>query len=94
MIIGVNCVKALEPLEFIPIRKNGPYAYKISLACFKVWPIETSKMNKREISCNIMTVQKASNLELARHSFAAQVRVKDIEIGNLLKRLYEADYAI
>ena len=31
LIIGVNCVKALEPLEFIPIRKNGPYAYKISL---------------------------------------------------------------
>ena len=84
----------MDSLEVVPSKNNDPCAYKTALACFKVWPIETSKMNKREISCNIMTVQKASNLELARHSFAAQVRVKDIEIGNLLKRLYEADYAI
>ena len=39
-----------------------------------------------------MTVQKASNPELATHSFAAQVRVKDVGNGNLLKKLYEADF--
>ena len=39
-----------------------------------------------------MTVQQAPNLELAKHSFAAQVRVKDVQIGNLLKKLYEADF--
>ena len=39
-----------------------------------------------------MTVQQAPNLELAKHSFAAQVRVKDVRIGNLLKKLYEVDF--
>ena len=29
-----------------------------------------------------MTVQQAPNFELARHSFAAQVIVKDVAIGN------------
>ena len=39
-----------------------------------------------------MTVQQASNLELAKHSFAAQIRVKNVGTGNLLKKLYEADF--
>ena len=39
-----------------------------------------------------MTAQQAPNLELAKHSFAAQVRVKDVRIGNLLKKLYEVNF--
>ena len=39
-----------------------------------------------------MTAQQAPNLELAKHSFAAQVRVKDVGIGNLLKKLYEVNF--
>ena len=39
-----------------------------------------------------MTVQRAPNLELAKHSFAVQVRVKGVVIGNLLRKLYEADF--
>ena len=42
-----NFVKALDPLEFVPSKNNGPDAYKTALGCFKVGPIEISKMNKR-----------------------------------------------
>ena len=44
-----------------------------------VGSIETCTINKREINCNLMTV-------------AAQVRVKGVGIGNLLKRLHETDF--
>ena len=44
-----------------------------------VGSFETSTINKREINCNLMTV-------------AAQVRVKDVGIGNLLKKLHETDF--
>ena len=54
--------------------------------------METFKINKREINYNLITVQQAPNLELAKHSFAAQVRVKDVGIGHLLKKLYEAHF--
>ena len=40
-----------------------------------------------------MTAQQAPNLELCKHSYAAQVRVNNAGIGNLLKKLYEADFA-
>ena len=79
LIIGFNCVKTLESLELIPSKNNGAYAYKTALGCCIV---ETSKKSKRETDCNLMTVQQAPNLELARHSFAAQVIVKDVAIGN------------
>ena len=92
LIIGVNCVKALEPLEFIPSKNNGPYAFKTVLGWCVVGPVETSKTNKTGINCNLITVQQAPNLELAKHSFAAQVRVKDVGISKLLKKLYEADF--
>ena len=68
----LNCVKALEPLEFIPSKNNVPYNYKTALGWCIVGPTETSKINKREINCNLMTVQDDPNLELAKHSFTAQ----------------------
>ena len=74
------------------VKKNGPYVYKTALGYCVVGPIETSKINEREINCNLMTVQQAPNLKLAKHSFPAHVRVKDVETGNLLKKLYEADF--
>ena len=39
-----------------------------------------------------MTAQQAPNLELCKHSYAAQVRVNNVGIGSLLKKLYEADF--
>ena len=66
LIIRVNCFQAVEPLEFIPSKNNGPYAYKTTLGWYIYGPIETSKINKREINCNLMTVQQTPNLELAK----------------------------
>ena len=86
-------LRHLDPLEFIPNKDNSPYPYKTALDCSIVGPIETSKTDKREINCNLMTVQQAPNLELAKNYFAAQVRVKHLGIGNLLKKLHEADFA-
>ena len=89
LIIGVNCAKALGPLGFIPSSKTES---KTALGWCIVSPIESSKINKREINCNLMTVQQAPNLALAKNCFAAQVRVQDVGIVNLLKKLYEADF--
>ena len=94
LIIGFNCVKTLESLELIPSKNNGAYAYKTVLGWCMVGPKETFKINKREINCNLMIVQQSPNLELAKHSFVEQVRVKDVGIGSLLKKLYEADSAV
>ena len=91
--VGVNYIKALETLKFIPSKNNGPYAYKTPLGWYIVGQIETCKINKREINCNLMTVQQAPNLKLTKHFLAVQVRVKDVGIGNLLKKVYEANFS-
>ena len=41
-----------------------------------------------------MTVQQSPNRELAKHSFVEQVKVKDVGIGSLLRKLYEVDSAV
>ena len=74
------------------VKNNGSYAYKTVFGWCVVGPIETSKINKREINCNLMTVQRTPNLELVKHSFAVQVRVKDAGTGNSVKKLYKVDF--
>ena len=38
LLIGANCVEALQPLEVIPSQQEGPYAYKTILGCVLLDP--------------------------------------------------------
>ena len=40
MLIGANCMKALEPLKIIPSKDGGPYAYQTKLGWCIVGPIQ------------------------------------------------------
>ena len=39
LLIGANCVEALQPLEFIPSQQDGPYGYRTILGWSVVRPI-------------------------------------------------------
>ena len=39
LLIGTNCMKALEPMQIIPSKEDGPYAYKTLLGWCIVGPI-------------------------------------------------------
>ena len=43
MLIGVYCMKALEPVEIIATQDEGPYAYKIMIGWCTVAPIVSNK---------------------------------------------------
>ena len=38
LMIGVNCMKALEPVEIIGSQDGGPYAYKTKFRLVHCWP--------------------------------------------------------
>ena len=51
MLIGANCMKALESLKIIPRKDGGPYAYQKKLGWCIVGPIQNvghqnSQINK------------------------------------------------
>ena len=45
MLIGANCIKALEPVKIIATRDGGPYAYKTNLL-FKMYCWSNSEQQK------------------------------------------------
>ena len=46
MFIGANCMKALEPMEIISSRKDGPYANRTKLGWCVTRPIVNKSNNK------------------------------------------------
>ena len=58
LLIGANCLEALEPVEVIPIQNDGPYAIRTPLGWCVVGPIKAQCHNA--VSYNWIAVITAS----------------------------------
>ena len=74
LLIGVNCLKALEPLETISSQGNGPYATRTALSWCVIGLIDMK--DGKIISCNRIAVTEASSGGTPRHHFAIEVNAK------------------
>ena len=90
MLIGANCVEALQPLEVIPSQQEGPYAYKTILGWCVVGPIADEKQDA--VSCNQIAVLQAENGSVAKHHFEVQNKCEDIGIKEMLRKIYMSDF--
>ena len=87
LLIGANCMKALEPIKIIPSKGDGPYAYKTLLE----WCIEGPIINteaERSISCHRVAVKDAISSKLAPHHFRAEKSIKDISLEEMFEMMY------
>ena len=93
MLIGANCVKALEPMEIISNMNGGPYAYRTKLRWCFVGPITTSR-NDGSVKCHRMTVKDIASGKIAPHHFVLddEPRIEDIGIKEMLERMYYSDF--
>ena len=63
-LIGANCTKALEPIDVIPKKNNGPYTIKTSLG----WCIVVNGARSRQgIRCNGIVVKKDDTKYVGKH---------------------------
>ena len=76
-LIGVDCTRALEPMDFIASKNGCPYVLEILLGWCVVGPIERSCKGDNIISCNRIAVQDAGTKLISRHHFEIQKEVKD-----------------
>ena len=91
LLIGANCLKALEPEEVISSQGDVPYAFKTKSGCCVVGPIsDGSYQNKSH--CNRITGEDHATGKVAKHHFAIPKDVKQDRISDLLKKLYAADF--
>ena len=90
LLIGANCIEALQPLEVIPSQQDGPYAYRTILGWSVVGPIVDEKPDV--VSCIQIAVLQAENGSVAKHHFEVQNKCEDIGIKEMLKNIYISDF--
>ena len=59
LLIGANCIQALEPISVISSQDGGPYALQTILSWSIVGPIECTSEKVDTVSCNRIAVNEA-----------------------------------
>ena len=86
LLIGANCLKAMEPQEVIPSQGNERYAIRTALGWWVVGQIDMKQ--SKTISCYRIVVTEASSGDTARHHFAIEDNCQEVGIQEMLKKLY------
>ena len=90
LLIGANCMKALEPMKIIPSKEDGPYVYKILLGWCIVVPIINTE-TERSISVIEYVIDVISS-GLVPHQFGVEKSIKDISLEEMFKMMYSNDF--
>ena len=89
LLIGGNCVKALEPCEIVTSQDGGPYAVRIRLGWCATGRIDADKA--AEIKCNFINTRLATkDTETNRIEYRHQVihnTIKETTIGKFLENM-------
>ena len=91
LLIGANCTKALEPIDVIPSKNNGPYAIKTRLGCCIVGPVNGTQ-NRQGIHCNRIAVKQADTKDVGKHYFQTKTSVEEHDVRDMLARLYNLEF--
>ena len=67
MLIGANCIKALEPLEVIPSQEDGPYAFRTLLGWCIVGPVMDEKQTN-VLGCHKIAVEDIGTDKIGTHT--------------------------
>ena len=93
MLIGANCIKALEPMEIKYSRNGGLYTYRTKLGWCIVGPITTSR-NNVSVKCHKIAVKDVPSRKMAPHHFVLddEPNIKDVGIKEMLEQMYYSDF--
>ena len=88
MLIGTNCMKALEPTEIISTSNGGPYPYTARLGWCIAGPMTTSR-NEGSVKCH-----RIAGTEMAPHHFVLdeEPKIEDVGIKEMLEQMYYSDF--
>ena len=90
MLIGANCIKALEPLEIISSRNDGPYAQRTKLGWCIVGRIINKSSNK-SVKCNHIAVKDVISGKVASHHF--KIDRSEIVVKEMFERMFHNDFS-
>ena len=91
LLIGANCLKALEPEEVLPSKDSEPLAFRTTLG-WCVVGVLTKFRKKSSISCNRIVKQDAATGKIVSQYFGISSKVKDSNTKQMLKNIYNAEF--
>ena len=94
MLIGANCMKALEPLKIMSSWNDGPYAYRQKLGWCIVGPMVNKSSNKL-VKHNHLAVKDVISGKVASHHFKIDNRLKRLKIGvkDMFERMFHNNFS-
>ena len=91
LLIGANCIKALECLKVIASNNGGPYVYQTRLGWCIVGPISNT-VGKDSIGCHRIVVQDAISSKIADQQFFVEESMKDVSLKEMFQKLHQNDF--
>ena len=91
LLIGANCMKALETLKVIASNTGGPYTYQTRLVWCIVGPI-SNMVGKDSIGCHRIAVQDAVSSKIADYQFVVEEFMKDISLEEMFQKMHQNDF--
>ena len=90
LLIGANCIQALESISVVSSQDGGPYALQTILGWCIVGPIECTSGKVGAVSCNRIAVNEVGTNKIQSHHF--QDQVKESGIKEMFERMYQLDF--
>ena len=91
LLIGANCVKALEPHELIASRNGGPHALRTLLGWCIIGPMYSQNKSEK-LSCNKIMVKSVVTGLPSNHYLTQSDKVRDTSIEGLLMKMCKQDF--
>ena len=93
MLIGTNCMKALEPVETIDNEDGGSFAHKSKLGWFIIGPIVSNK-NGDALRCNGVAVKDAITGKLLPHHFVKDLgyKMRGVGVEEIFRKIYQNEF--
>ena len=97
ILIGLNCSRAIKPLEVIPGQEDDPYAKRTALGWGIIGAIRSSKKEDAEttsdIACNrIVTCEVQAKLDRKMCHFAFKTHVKEMFSPGDVSKMFSLDF--
>ena len=91
LLIGANCMKALEPKKVISSVDGSPYAYRRRLGWCIVGP-NINIVGKKSIGCNRVAVIDATSSNISSYHFVVKEAMKDVRLEEMFQTMYKNDF--
>ncbi|XP_068221310.1 uncharacterized protein [Palaemon carinicauda] len=94
LLIGINCIKAVKPLEIIPGSGNEPYGQRTALGWGIIGNVNVNENNlESDVVVNRTVVEEIEiNSMISNNIFTVPTKVKEVYEPHHVREMFESDF--